>query len=117
MAFAHEAVLDMGPDADLAAPGAAVTVALCGRWEHEPPCPIAPHHSRAERVTGGVRLRTLFAIEPEREDAVRRRIDAGVGAGELRGPDGVHTRWGVYRTRPTDVLPEEAELAENLRTG
>ena len=33
----------MEPDADVQAPGAAVTVALCGHWEHEPPGPLAPH--------------------------------------------------------------------------
>jgi hypothetical protein len=35
-AFAHEAVLVMEPDADVRAPGAAVAVALCGHWDHEP---------------------------------------------------------------------------------
>jgi hypothetical protein len=33
-AFAHEAVLVMEPDADMRAPGAAITVALCGHWDH-----------------------------------------------------------------------------------
>ena len=32
----------MEPDADVRAPGAAVTVVLCGHWDHEPPCPLAP---------------------------------------------------------------------------
>ena len=45
-AFVHEAFLSMAPGNDIAAPGAAITVELCGRWEHEPPCPLAPHHTR-----------------------------------------------------------------------
>src|SRR5215207_9908722 len=49
--FAHEAVLALGDEADERAPGAAVTVALCGHWEHEPPCSLArttfaPNESR-----------------------------------------------------------------------
>jgi hypothetical protein len=47
--FAHEAVVAMGADEDVGAPGAAVTVALCGHWEHDPPCPLAAHHTAAER--------------------------------------------------------------------
>ena len=60
-AFAHDAVLDMDPDADIRAPGAAVTVELCGHWDHEPPCPLAPHHTAVERTGRDVRLRILFA--------------------------------------------------------
>jgi hypothetical protein len=41
--FAHEAVVEMDGDSDASAPGGAITVALCGGWAHEPPCPLAPH--------------------------------------------------------------------------
>src|SRR5215216_3199746 len=92
-AFAHEAVLDMPPAADLGAPGAAVTVALCGRWNHEPPCPLAPHHSSADRVGDQVRVRVLFAAEPEVEDAVRERIDRALSEGRLNGTEGETTVW------------------------
>ena len=30
--FAHDAVISMDSDADMRAPGAAITVALCGHW-------------------------------------------------------------------------------------
>lgn len=75
-AFAHEAALVMAPDGDIGAPGAAVTVALCGHWDHEPPCPLAPHHTQADRIGDRVHLRTVFAVEPGGEDEVRQRIDA-----------------------------------------
>ncbi|MEX5721628.1 hypothetical protein [Geodermatophilus maliterrae] len=45
--FAHDGLLSMEPGADDRAPGGVITVALCGSWEHEPPCPLAPHHTRA----------------------------------------------------------------------
>ena len=36
--FVHEAELRLNEGADDHKPGAAVTVALCGHWEHEGPC-------------------------------------------------------------------------------
>jgi hypothetical protein len=74
-AFAHDAVLEMEPGADLAAPGGAVTLALCGVFDHPPPCPLAPHHTRAERRTDGVAVRVLFATDVTRETEMRARID------------------------------------------
>jgi len=83
-AYAHDAVLVMGPDGDTGAPGAAITTALCGHWEHEPPCPLAPHHTGATRDGDRVRLRVLFATEPHRVDEVRRRIDGALAGGGWR---------------------------------
>jgi hypothetical protein len=74
-AFAHEADLSLGPGTHEGAPGGAITVALCGHWEHEPPCPLAPHHTSVERMDGGVHLRALFVVEPEHEGEVRRRLE------------------------------------------
>jgi hypothetical protein len=113
-AFAHDAVLSMAADADVRAPGAAVTVALCGHWEHEPPCPLAPHHSRAERIGDEVRVRILFATEAGRERTVRQRIDAALSAGHLRRPEGAVSRWAVRGSGPAPVSAEEAEHAARL---
>ena len=41
--FAHDAVVAMDGDSDPAAPGGAITVARCDSWDHDPPCPLAPH--------------------------------------------------------------------------
>ena len=76
-AFAQEAVLLMEPHADVRAPGAAVTVALCGHWDHEPPCPLAPHHVSAAGNDGELRVRILFAAEPDKEDEVPASHRAG----------------------------------------
>ncbi len=54
-------------DSEPAAVGAAVTVALCGHWEHEPPCPLAPHHTSASPDGGVVQVRTIFVAEPRLE--------------------------------------------------
>jgi hypothetical protein len=113
-AFAHEAVLAMADDADLRAPGGAITVALCGHWEHEPPCPLAPHASVADRDGDEVRVRILFATEPSSESVVRQRIESALSVGSLAGPDGVTTRWELLHSQGSDVHADELEHAERL---
>ena len=123
--FAHDAVLQMEPDGDLGAPGAAITIALCGHWEHEPPCPLAPHHTAAQRAGAQVRLRTLFAVEPAREAEVRARIDAALAAGTLADADGDPadaeadanrrpSRWRLCSSGAAAVRPDETEHARRL---
>lgn len=104
----------MQPGADLRAPGAAITAALCGHWEHQPPCPLAAHHTRAERIGDQVHLRTLFATEPDAEPVVRQRIDHALSGGQLEGPDAVITRWHLHTSQRSDVTAEEAGHAERL---
>ncbi|BEL12627.1 hypothetical protein Q0Z83_108180 [Actinoplanes sichuanensis] len=82
--YAHQATLELAPGTDPGAPGAAITVALCGRGEHEPPCPLAPHHTAVSPVDGRLRLRVLFATEPNRVEDVRDRIDAALASGDWR---------------------------------
>jgi hypothetical protein len=115
--FAHDATLAMDVDADVRAPGGAVTTALCGHWEHEPPCPLAPHHTHAQRSGRRVALRILFAAEPDRVDDVRSRIDAALTAGRQCGPDGVTTRWVLVGSGLGVVRPDEAAHAGRLRGG
>ena len=47
--FLHLATLEMSENDDDRAPGAAITLALCGSWEHSPPCPLAAHHTQPVR--------------------------------------------------------------------
>jgi len=92
-------------------------VALCGSWEHEPPCPLAPHHTAAERDGEFVRLRVLFAAEPADERDVRRRIAEALATDHLVTAGGDAPRWRVVSEGPGQVRPDEAEhgrrLAEN----
>lgn len=101
--FAHDVVLSMDADADTAAPGAAITVALCGHLEHEPPCPVAPHHTAARREGDDVHLRILFASEPERESEVRASIDEALAA-----------RWQVRDSGAGAVGAADADHAARL---
>lgn len=115
-AFAHDAILSMNANADEAAPGAAVTVALCGHWEHEPPCPLSPHHVHAERVENDLHIRVLFATEPENEREVRRRIERAL-SGQWEFPVGFTTPWRLVTSRPSELLREESDHAERLIQG
>ncbi len=115
-AYAHEALLTMDRTADTRAPGAAVTVALCGHWEHEPPCPLAPHRTDVGRVDDdGLAVRILFAAEPGAEGEVRRRIDAALAGGHLTGPDGADTTWRLRSSRVSAVRDDETAQAGRLR--
>ena len=112
--FAHDVVVTMEADQDAAAPGGAITVALCGHWEHEPPCPLAPHHTAAERDGATVRLRVLFAAEPGDEAEVRRRIDDALARSELETPSGTIARWQLISTTRGTVRRDETEHGRRL---
>src|SRR3954469_11036756 len=104
----------MDPGEDDHGPGGAITVALCGSWEHPPPCPLAPHHTAAERSGDEVRLRILFAARPDDEARVRGRIDDALAGGGGDTPDGRVARWRLLRSGSSAVRPEEADHAERL---
>lgn len=113
-AYIHNAVVTMEADGDMRAPGAAITVALCGHWDHEPPCPLAPHATDAQRSGDEVRLRVLFAAEPAAEAEVRRRIETALSQAALTGPDGVTTHWRLRDAQPGLLRADEAGHAERL---
>ena len=115
--FAHDATVTVAPDGDVDALGAAITVALCGHWEHDPPCPLAPHHTRAERAGEQVRLRTLFAVEPVLENEVRSRIETALRSSRFVGPGGVSTSWRLQASEPGEVGEEERDHLGRLISG
>jgi hypothetical protein len=75
--FVHEAELRLDPGADERAPGGAVTVALCGDWDHEGACRW-PHNSAIVADGDRWRLRTVFLAPLAEEGEVRHRIDRGL---------------------------------------
>jgi hypothetical protein len=101
-AFVHEAVVDLVEDADPRAVGAAVTVALCGHWEHEGPCRW-PHHNE---IVDGL-FRTLFVCGADEEPEVRSRIRSALGGA---------SHWRVVTERARPVADAERSLAQSLLT-
>ena len=97
--FVHEAAIVLADGADPRAPGGAITVALCGDWEHEAPCRW-PHHTDISTVGDGHVVRTMFTAAPEEEPTVRQRIVQALGSGEQAGPDGTVSRWTVSTAPP-----------------
>jgi hypothetical protein len=114
-AFAHDAVLALESGGDERAPGGAITLALCGTWSHEPPCPLAPHHTDARRGGDEVTLRILFAAAPDDEARVRALIQNALARGDGEDPDGARTSWRLLRSGPSPVRAEEHDHAERLR--
>lgn len=104
----------MAPDAELNGPGGAVTLALCGAFDHPPPCPVAPHATRADRGADGVAVRVLFATEADREAEVRALIDRALAAGSCAGPDGATTTWTFRSSAPGTVAESERAHADRL---
>ena len=114
LAYAHEAVLMMAAGSDDRAPGGAITVALCGALDHDPPCPLAAHHTAAQRYGDELHLRILFAAPPDRCGEIRSKIDAALRAGGFAGPDGHASAWQTLRTGCATVAPEERPHARRL---
>src|ERR1700761_5817017 len=113
-AFAHDAVVTMQPDGSPNALGGAITKALCGGWDHPPPCPLAPHYVTNTAEGDTVALRVVFATEPSNEPRVRALIGEALAAGELRVPDGGVAHWELRSAAPGTVRADEEELAANL---
>jgi hypothetical protein len=114
-AYAHDAVVILDPGGDPRAPGGAITVALCGHWDHEPPCPLAPHHTdTSPDGDDTLRLRVLFAADPADQERVRSLIGQALSSGRLTGPDGRVTRWMVKSSDAGSVRPDESDHAARL---
>jgi hypothetical protein len=109
--FVQEATLRLGAKARTGAPGAAITTALCGSWEHPPPCPLAAHYTAVQQDGGTVTLRTIFAADPLREGEVRRRIDDALSHGSQAGPDGIVSQWTLVGSRAGELTTAEREHA------
>jgi hypothetical protein len=113
-AFAHDAVVAMQQDDSPKALGGAITKALCGGWDHPPPCPLAPHY--VTRVPEGetITLRVLFATEPANEQRVRSLIGEALATGELTVPDGGVAHWQLRSVSPGSVRADEEDHAAHL---
>lgn len=106
-AYVVEAELALGDGFDPAAVGAAVTVELCGHWEHEGACRW-PHNSAIDAQRDPARFRTLFVADESESAVVRERVEA-----TLRRAAG----WRVVSIRSRPVAKTERPLAERLLAG
>jgi hypothetical protein len=77
---------------DVNALGGAVTVALCGHWEHDGPCRW-PHHTTSATAGDEVVTTVRFDASPPEEQQVRELIREALAAGSQVGPDGTTTTW------------------------
>ncbi|MDE8668499.1 hypothetical protein PY310_07880 [Pseudarthrobacter sp. H3Y2-7] len=112
--YVHQATVLMAAGSDPSAPGAAITLELCGSWEHEPPCPLAPHHTDYARNGNDVTLRIVFAAEPDKEGDVRRRIERALAGESLTKPGGVKTNWTYRGGGPAVLSAAEQEQARRI---
>ncbi|HTY72770.1 MAG TPA: hypothetical protein VMI11_10155 [Actinomycetes bacterium] len=112
-AYAHEGHLELADGADDRAPAAAVTVSLCGHWDHEGDCRWRHHTSIIERDGHSLTVRTVFASDIEDEQEVRERIVAALESGLLAGPAG-ESRWQVLRQEAVDLRPADQRVAGRL---
>jgi hypothetical protein len=102
-----EAQLGLDEGLDPGAVGAAVTVELCGHWEHVGPCRW-PHNSEIDAEREPALFRTLFVCdEGELADVSERVVRA------LRGAEA----WRVVALAERPVAASERALAERLRSG
>jgi hypothetical protein len=103
-ALAVDVELALNPGEDSRAPGAEVTVALCGHWEHAGPCRW-PHNNRIDTRGDAARLRTVVVVPDAERDEILRLIESA-----LRTDD----RWSVLTFASGPIADEERLLAERL---
>jgi hypothetical protein len=94
----HRVRLDAGGDSR--ALGGAVTVALCGAWEHDGDCRW-PHRTDVVPRGGALVVDVRVTCPDADEHDVRRRVVDALSAGELTGPDGRRTTWELVAPRAT----------------
>ncbi|HEX6713438.1 MAG TPA: hypothetical protein VF066_08630, partial [Thermoleophilaceae bacterium] len=73
-AYVLEAEVELDAGCDPRAVGAAVTVELCGHWEHEGPCRW-PHNSDIDAERKPAVLRTIYVADEAEAAEIRERIE------------------------------------------
>lgn len=102
--YVHVARLRLNPAANPAAVGGAVTVELCGSWDHEGPCRW-PHNNDIEQAGADATFRTVFVASAKEVDEVRARIERALRTS---------TEWTVVESGPRALTNEERELGGRL---
>jgi hypothetical protein len=106
-AYVVEAEIELAAGCDPRAVGAAVTVELCGHWEHEGACRW-PHNSEIDVGRRPALSRTIYVADTAEEPEIRARIEQALRSS---------ADWTVAEVRTRDVATPERELAERLASG
>jgi hypothetical protein len=104
-AYVHEVYLWLEEGVDERAPGGAVTIALCGSYEHQGTCRW-PHNNSIHREEARARLRTVFIAPVSEEDAVRKRITTSLWQG---------SDWAVLEESASLPTRGEQALVDRLK--
>lgn len=96
--YVEQATLKVPRGTDARSIGAAVTVELCGHWEHKPPC-TWPHHTEiiSDNPTE-VTVRILYCARPDEQQTIRQRIK-----------DSLQTKWELVACEPGSLTEAELE--------
>lgn len=108
--YVHTAELLLRADDDPRAPGGAVTLALCGAYDHDPPCRWPHNNSEPpspDAATGPVAFRTVFAASPHEAPEVRARIETALRSGP----------WQVLTSGPREPDADERALGARIANG
>jgi hypothetical protein len=103
-AYVHTATLQLGAGTDPAAVGAAVTVELCGHWDHEGDCRW-PHNNEISVVGTDALFRTVFVAPSSEASEVHERIDNALRTS---------VDWSVQASGPRPLEPDEEGLLGKL---
>lgn len=106
--FVHCADVSLEDGADPAAPGGAITLELCGSWDHPGPCRW-PHETSGVWDERRGKIRVVFLACEEEENYVRQLISKAIAKGLCVGPDRKTNRWTT--TNQHSDAPSEADDA------
>ena len=108
----YQCILRLEPDADIRAPGGAITVALCGHWEHEGACRW-PHFSSIEVIEGQYyTLIVEFDANEAEYSHVIKTISSALNKGWLVGPDQTRSVWTVDRSWHSHVSFDNDKISD-----
>jgi hypothetical protein len=101
----HQADITFAPGADARAPGGAVTIALCGSWDHEGSCRW-PHQTSVEVSTTPATVRVVYVVDDEELGHVRRMIESALTSGD---------DWDTLAIGEATLTADETTLTRRLR--
>ena len=111
--FVHEVRVVLDPGGEPAALAAAVTEALCGSADHEPPCHW-PHHTALIDAGGVTVARTVCRARRKDAEEVRRLIDVRVAEGRFTGPDRRTATWQHMHSLEPEPTADEVSLGRGF---